>query len=79
MIKTGTTNQFQIVSQETIEGTTYAPGVYHSWNSEDALPAQREFYIRCEEPVFCANDLNEALTMWADNGRPVVKAVSSVG
>lgn len=36
MIKTGTTNQFQIVSQETIEGTTYAPGVYHSWNSEDA-------------------------------------------
>lgn len=43
------------------------------------VKTQREFYIRCEGPVFCANDLNEALTMWADNGRPVVKAVSSVG
>lgn len=75
---TGTTNQFIVKSQYKDENTLYCPGVYSSVSLNDALPGRPVFIVYCEGIKFVANDLNEALQCWADNGRLVVKAVTRV-
>ena len=85
---TGTTSQIEVVEETTLEGVTYAPGVYRSYNMRDVLPMQPEFGVagpwntERDEPgwEFRANDLTTAMLMWHKAGAPTpVEGVSRIG
>lgn len=80
MTKTGQTNQFTVAKTEKIGNITYAPGTYASFNLNDALPGKPEFIVYCENSrSFVANNLNIALQMWADCGKPTVHRINRIG
>ena len=84
---TGKTNQIKVFEETLIDGYTYAPGIYRSYNFEDALPGKREYTIAGswdhlkDQPTWCfvANDLNTVLQMWVKVGAPKVSELSSLG
>lgn len=74
-MKTGTTNQTQYFEETRINNTVYAPGVYDSYNLDDALPGQPEYYILTEKLKFIANTVPEVFALWASYGcsHPIVE------
>lgn len=80
IIKSEKTNQFKIVNgPETIGDIIYATGTYNSHNMEDPWPPKAEFCVRCENIELRANDLNEALQLWINNGAPSVVSITTLG
>jgi len=66
-MKTGTTAQIKFDEETRLGNQIYLPGVYNSFNADDALPGEPEFTLYCKTgPSFCGNSFAAVLHRWRE-------------
>ena len=64
---TGTTNQGIVDIETKIKDIIWLPGVYRSYNLDDAEPMQAEFSLQCSGGLeIVGNDLAAVLHQWRE-------------